>query len=890
MYMRLYLGNFCLVMIIVCQNLNAQIPIVSGRIFVEHFNDISTQDKKLPNGWKLANESLTEQGYWNNTANKHTLPVIVTDNTQIQCGSFLWNGEVVKDKSIGFWQTPSCGNAVSLIGQFINKSSHELEGFYLQYEMKRHRKNNPVVVQLYTSTDGSNWTIQQEGSIPKLIFTQNDVTGYFDRPDFVVKKVYPQLIVPADAVFYIKWVIRANELPSDAISIDNIRIDLGEHPENISFTLKDSSTYRRNKNIVAPAGTLYYTTVIQNRSGAATDDLTLEYLLTEDVEHDSLLVSSALARNDEFYIDLNDSLTHSGNVLDNDFGLPSLTVHSFGTSFNPGIYASGTGGITENGGKIILNANGNFTYQPPAGFSGVDRFAYIATTGEKPDNEAIVELYVGEMAAANNDVYRSFDNHRIICTASNGLLRNDSGSGLRIVSVNDDYSVIGKPLNIDDKGILTLHEDGSFSFLPTDSIEGDIRFNYSVDNGYATTSTAEVTIKFRKIWYINNAYTGVISNGKRNTPFKNIRQFSAINNNEPGNPSEGDAIFIFETDSIYEGRFDLLDEQVLIGQDTRTSLDSILGNYNDSSSAFPQTNAANQKKVFIKTEEQVVDNSYLGDEHNPELSAPYNINGPTIRLGKNNTITGISFWQSSNPISISGNNFGRATLFDVSFDSVLNALHLRNGIADMRIDRLNTQSISNHISLQNISGSIIIKDGRLMDALDHSINIQSSNLNFHFHGKIIQHLTGNSLKIDNVHGGSYYIKSIEERETINRTNILMNNATLTIDTLRIGTMNTYHNNAIRLVGQNTKTVINWCEMYTRHIGFDLSLSGTESKFQIKNGKVFLDGIGFMIGEGQGEPQVDIGLEQLHIVQGLHWQLNGFRGQINIAGVWYQILP
>jgi large repetitive protein len=69
-------------------------------------------------------------------------------------------------------------------------------------------------------------------------------------------------------------------------------------------------------------------------------------------------------------------------VLTNDTGLPAPTAVPI------------VAGATTQGGTVTLNADGGFTYNPPAGFTGADTFTYTATNGLTPNDTALVTINV----------------------------------------------------------------------------------------------------------------------------------------------------------------------------------------------------------------------------------------------------------------------------------------------------------------------------------------------------------------------------------------------------------------------------------------------------------------------------------------------------------------
>jgi hypothetical protein len=64
------------------------------------------------------------------------------------------------------------------------------------------------------------------------------------------------------------------------------------------------------------------------------------------------------------------------------------------TPYLPGGMAAGS---TDQGGAVTLNADGSFTYTPPAGYSGQDSFTYYVTDGYDDSGTVRVTIYVGTM-------------------------------------------------------------------------------------------------------------------------------------------------------------------------------------------------------------------------------------------------------------------------------------------------------------------------------------------------------------------------------------------------------------------------------------------------------------------------------------------------------------
>ena len=134
-----------------------------------------------------------------------------------------------------------------------------------------------------------------------------------------------------------------------------------------------------------PGDTLKYTVTI-NASGEDATGVTF----TDTVDPNTAFVAGTLRATP---VAVNDSYVATGNVrisvpapgvLGNDFlGVPNAAITA------PPITSA-------NGGNVAVNADGSFTYNPPAGFEGSDSFTYTLTNSEG-SNSATVTINVSGM-------------------------------------------------------------------------------------------------------------------------------------------------------------------------------------------------------------------------------------------------------------------------------------------------------------------------------------------------------------------------------------------------------------------------------------------------------------------------------------------------------------
>jgi CshA-type fibril repeat protein len=159
--------------------------------------------------------------------------------------------------------------------------------------------------------------------------------------------------------------------------------------------------------------------------------------------------------------------TTTGNVLANDLGT-GLTV---------------TGSSAPAHGSATVRPDGSYSYTPAAGFSGTDSFTYTVTDGSGGTDTVTVTVQVAP-AAQDDTVQVAAGGTATAGTRANGVLGNDSGTGLTVAS-NTSPS----------HGALTLDKaTGTFTYTPADGYSGPDAFTYTAVDGSGSPSTATVTI------------------------------------------------------------------------------------------------------------------------------------------------------------------------------------------------------------------------------------------------------------------------------------------------------------------------------------------------------------------------------------------------------------
>ncbi|HEX6322600.1 MAG TPA: Ig-like domain-containing protein [Vicinamibacterales bacterium] len=149
-------------------------------------------------------------------------------------------------------------------------------------------------------------------------------------------------------------------------------------------------------------------------------------------------------------------------------------------------------------GKLSLQGNGAFTYDPQGNFSGTDTFTYRVNDGVADGPTVSVTIVVGgggddnEPPAAADDSYVAQPNTPLTIAAP-GVLENDSDpdAGDTITA-----SLVSGPAS----GTLSLNADGSFTYTPASNFTGTTTFRYRArDGANADSPDATVTIEVRNL-------------------------------------------------------------------------------------------------------------------------------------------------------------------------------------------------------------------------------------------------------------------------------------------------------------------------------------------------------------------------------------------------------
>lgn len=165
------------------------------------------------------------------------------------------------------------------------------------------------------------------------------------------------------------------------------------------------------------------------------------------------------------------------SVLDNDTGAASV------------VPASGEATLADS--FYDIDANGNFTYDPPPNtFGTTDSFTYTARNGDGSvtDTATVTITIIDQPPVAQDDSYVTVSGGTVeITDAAQGVLDNDSDPEFVTLTVLADS---GQSTNL---GTYTMATDGTFTYTAPSNFSGEDSFQYTATDGVNEVS-ATVTI------------------------------------------------------------------------------------------------------------------------------------------------------------------------------------------------------------------------------------------------------------------------------------------------------------------------------------------------------------------------------------------------------------
>ncbi|MGP1835277.1 retention module-containing protein, partial [Shewanella frigidimarina] len=279
--------------------------------------------------------------------------------------------------------------------------------------------------------------------------------------------------------------VLGNDTDADSdLSVVTFEVDGQTYPAGTEVTLEGgvliinedgSYTFTPNENWNGTVPVITYTT-----NTGVTATLTIEVTPVDDV---SVLVNDSNT--------VAEDTVATGNVLDNDGDVDSdLSVVTF--EVDGQTYPASTE-VTLEGGVLIINEDGSYTFTPNENWNGtVPVITYTTNTGVSA-TLTIEVTPVDDVSVLVNDSNTVVED----TVATGNVLDNDGDvdSDLSVVTFEVDGQTYPAGTEVTlEGGVLIINEDGSYTFTPNENWNGTVPvITYTTNTGVTATLTIEVT-------------------------------------------------------------------------------------------------------------------------------------------------------------------------------------------------------------------------------------------------------------------------------------------------------------------------------------------------------------------------------------------------------------
>jgi len=208
-------------------------------------------------------------------------------------------------------------------------------------------------------------------------------------------------------------------------------------------------------------------------------------------------------------------LIKNSTTGDTDVDGDALTVTGYTISGISGTQTIGSAVNISSVGSLTIHSDGSYSFVPAANYHGsVPEVTYTISDGHGGTASAKLNITVNSIndaPVANDDVASTNEDVTLTVTESNGLIKNSTtgdtdvdGDALTVtgytISGISGTQTIGSAVNISSVGSLTIHSDGSYSFVPVANYHGSVpEVTYTISDGHGGTASAKLNITVNSI-------------------------------------------------------------------------------------------------------------------------------------------------------------------------------------------------------------------------------------------------------------------------------------------------------------------------------------------------------------------------------------------------------
>jgi hypothetical protein len=179
------------------------------------------------------------------------------------------------------------------------------------------------------------------------------------------------------------------------------------------------------------------------------------------------------------------------------------------TAVNGSASNVGTSVTLASGATLTVNADGSFTYVPTATFQGKDKFSFTASDGTASASATAIIDVMPPFLYVNDAFFTTSVGQTLTVDAPDGLLASaydSSGNTVQVTAVNGSAANVGTPITLSSGATLTVNADGSLTYVPTASFQGDDSFTFTASDGVASADANATISVLAPVLSVGDAY------------------------------------------------------------------------------------------------------------------------------------------------------------------------------------------------------------------------------------------------------------------------------------------------------------------------------------------------------------------------------------------------
>ncbi len=245
-----------------------QVNISSGSTYSQNFTLGASATATLPTGWRMdKNLNIKSVGAYSSALSATERSA--GNNMSSSASNGLYNfaaGDplIATDRAIGGISSTSGSKTINAYLQLFNNGSNPIPSFTISYNVEKYRNGTNSAgfsMQMYYSTDGSNWTSTGSGFLTSFAGSDTANNGFAIAPN-ITQSVISQTLgisLPINSYLYLAWNYSVSSgtttSNAQALGLDDVNIIAGQASSSIIYVGNISSFGDQTINTTSPEKT-----------------------------------------------------------------------------------------------------------------------------------------------------------------------------------------------------------------------------------------------------------------------------------------------------------------------------------------------------------------------------------------------------------------------------------------------------------------------------------------------------------------------------------------------------------------------------------------------------------------------------------------------------------